>query len=152
MYGHHVRSRIRGIGTLFAPDHKLYTSDYDSHFDSVASENKPLEWDRSRNLLLIASWWKSIWWTVPSWGCEMFQVVWSSVVHVFWCYRTCCIYFSIVIIIIIIIVIIIQLFTNKWFTVLINYHCKTSCGLIQDGLFNKMVKYRLVFDPQLHDL
>ena len=27
-------------------------------------------------------------------GCKMFQVVWSSVVHVFWCYSGSCIYFS----------------------------------------------------------
>ena len=31
---------VSAIGTLFALDHKLYASDYDS--DSVASENKPL--------------------------------------------------------------------------------------------------------------
>ena len=26
---------------LFSLDHKLYASDYDSHFNSVASENQP---------------------------------------------------------------------------------------------------------------
>ena len=30
---------VRGIGTLFSLDHKLYASDNDS--DSVASENRP---------------------------------------------------------------------------------------------------------------
>ena len=34
---------VSGIGTLFSPDHKLDTSDYDS--DSVASENQPLAFD-----------------------------------------------------------------------------------------------------------
>ena len=29
-------------GTLFSLDHKLYTSDYDSDSDFVASENQPL--------------------------------------------------------------------------------------------------------------
>ena len=32
---------VRGIGTLFSLDHKLYASDYDSDSDSVASENQP---------------------------------------------------------------------------------------------------------------
>ena len=32
---------VSGIRTLFSLDHKLYTSDYDSHFNSVASENQP---------------------------------------------------------------------------------------------------------------
>ena len=31
---------IRGIRMLFSLDHKLYASDYDSDFDSVASENQ----------------------------------------------------------------------------------------------------------------
>ena len=33
---------ISGIGTLFSPDHNLYSSDYDSNSDSVTSENQPL--------------------------------------------------------------------------------------------------------------
>ena len=36
---------VSGIGTLFSPDHKLDTSDYDSDSDSVASENQPLAFD-----------------------------------------------------------------------------------------------------------
>ena len=32
---------VSGIETLFSLDHKLYASDYDSDFDSVASENQP---------------------------------------------------------------------------------------------------------------
>ena len=36
--------------------------------------------------------------------------------------------------------------TNKWETVLINRDCKTSCGLIWDGLFTKV---QIQFDPQL---
>ena len=40
---------------------------------------------------------------------------------------------------------------NKWWTVLINHDCKTSCGLIQNGLFSNL-KFGFVFDPRLHDL
>ena len=43
-------------------------------------------------------------------------------------------------------------FTNKCWTVLIITHdCKTSCGLIWDGLFINL-KFGFVFDPRLHDL
>ena len=34
---------------------------------------------------------------------------------------------------------------------LINYDCKTSCGLIRDGLFTNL-KFGFVSDPWLHDL
>ena len=34
---------VSGIGTLFSLDYKLYTSDYDSDSDSIASENQPLK-------------------------------------------------------------------------------------------------------------
>ena len=30
---------VSGIGTLFSLDHKLYASDYDSNYDSFATEN-----------------------------------------------------------------------------------------------------------------
>ena len=43
------------------------------------------------------------------------------------------------------------LFTNKRLTVLINFDCKTLCGLIRDGLFPNW-KFGFVFDPRLHDL
>ena len=33
----------------------------------------------------------------------------------------------------------------------INHDCKTSCGLIRDGLFTNW-KFGFVFDPRLHDL
>ena len=32
---------VSGIRMLFSLDHKLYASDYDSRFNSVASENRP---------------------------------------------------------------------------------------------------------------
>ena len=33
---------VSRIGTLFSPDHKLYTSDYDADYDSFTSENQSL--------------------------------------------------------------------------------------------------------------
>ena len=42
--------RLRGIGTLFSLDHKLYASDYGSDPDSVASENQPLHENMSAGL------------------------------------------------------------------------------------------------------
>ena len=42
-------------------------------------------------------------------------------------------------------------FTNKWCSVLINHHCKTSFRLVGDGLFTRW-KVGLVFDPRLYDL
>ena len=42
-------------------------------------------------------------------------------------------------------------FTNKCWTVLINHNCKTSYGLIRDGIFTSW-KFGFVFDPWLHDL
>ena len=34
------KRNVSGIGTLFSLDHKLYTFDYDSDSDSVASEKQ----------------------------------------------------------------------------------------------------------------
>ena len=43
------------------------------------------------------------------------------------------------------------LFTSKRLTVLINFDCKTLCGLIRDGLFPNW-RFGFVLDPRLHDL
>ena len=43
------------------------------------------------------------------------------------------------------------LFTNKRLTVLINFDCKTLCGLSRDGIFPNWM-FGFVLDPRLHDL
>ena len=42
-------------------------------------------------------------------------------------------------------------FTSKWWTVLINHNCKTSCGLTWDGLITNW-KVGFDSDPRLRDL